>query len=121
MAKAPHREELDPVLRSRSREIAPLAHEPIRLTCADDERLVELARQDPAAWRGYTDENCFVYAQTEGEPHNTITPIAGMRDGKFQLDLVLRNNITDGREHPLGESPCQTPSHQKGEHRPHPK
>ena len=54
-----------------------------------------------AAWRGYTDESCFVYAQTEGEPHNTITPIARMRDGKFQLDLVLRNNITTS-EHPLG-------------------
>ena len=73
----------------------------IRLTCADDERLVELADKILAAWRGYTDESCFVYAQTEGEPHNTITPIARMRDGKFQLDLVLRNNITTS-EHPLG-------------------
>lgn len=73
----------------------------IRLTCADDERLVELADKILAAWRGYTDESCFVYAQTEGEPHNTITPIARMRDGKFQLDLVLRNNITTA-EHPLG-------------------
>ena len=52
-------------------------------------------------WRGYTDESCFVYAETDGEPHNTITPIARMRDGRFQLDLVLRNNITTP-EHPLG-------------------
>ena len=53
------------------------------------------------AWWGYTDESCFVYAETDGEPHNTITPIARMRDGRFQLDLVLRNNITTP-EHPLG-------------------
>lgn len=73
----------------------------IRLTCADDERLVELADKILHAWRGYTDESCFIFAETEGESHNTITPIARMRDGKFQLDLVLRNNITTA-EHPLG-------------------
>ncbi len=73
----------------------------IRLTCADDTRLVELADKILTAWRGYTDEQCFVYAETDGEPHNAITPIARMRDGKFQLDLVLRNNITTP-EHPLG-------------------
>ena len=73
----------------------------IRLTCADDERLVELADKILTAWRGYTDESCFVYAETDGEPHNTITPIARMRDGRYQLDLVLRNNITTP-EHPLG-------------------
>ena len=54
-----------------------------------------------AAWRSYTDESCFIFAETDGEPHNTITPIARMRDGKYQLDLVLRNNITTP-EHPLG-------------------
>ena len=70
-------------------------------TDSDDERLVELADQILTAWRGYTDESCFVYAETDGEPHNTITPIARMRDGKFQLDLVLRNNIITP-EHPLG-------------------
>ena len=73
----------------------------IRLTCADDARLVELADKLLAAWRGYTDESCFIFAETDGEPHNTITPIARMRDGKYQLDLVLRNNITTP-EHPLG-------------------
>ena len=73
----------------------------IRLTCADDTRLVELADKLLTAWRGYTDERCFIFAQTDGEPHNTITPIARMRDGKYQLDLVLRNNITTP-EHPLG-------------------
>ena len=73
----------------------------IRLTCANDERLVELADKILTAWRGYTDADCFVFAETDGEPHNTITPIARMREGKFQLDLVLRNNITTP-EHPLG-------------------
>ena len=54
------------------------------------------------AWRGYTDEAAFIFAETDGEPHNTITPIARkMRDGRFELDLVLRNNITT-KEHPLG-------------------
>ena len=54
-----------------------------------------------AAWRGYTDEAAFVFAETDGESHNTITPIARMREGQFELDLVLRNNITT-EEYPLG-------------------
>ena len=65
----------------------------IRLRCEDDQRLVELADRILAAWRGYTDEAAFVFAETDGEPHNTITPIARMRKGQFELDLVLRNNI----------------------------
>ena len=73
----------------------------IRLRCGDDERLVELADRILRAWRGYTDEAAFIFAETDGEPHNTITPIARMRDGKFELDLVLRNNITT-EEYPLG-------------------
>ena len=73
----------------------------IRLTCADDERLVELADRILTAWRGYTDESCFVYAETDGEPHNTITPIARREGDGYVLDLVLRNNITTP-EHPLG-------------------
>ena len=73
----------------------------IRLTCADDARLVELADKLLAAWRGYTDESCFIFAETDGEPHHTITPIARKRGDKYELDLVLRNNITTP-EHPLG-------------------
>ncbi len=73
----------------------------IRLSCADSDRLVELADKILTKWRGYTDEAAFIFAETEGEPHNTITPIARKRDGKFELDLVLRNNITT-QEHPLG-------------------
>ncbi len=73
----------------------------IRLRCADDNRLVELADRILTAWRGYTDESAFIFAETNGERHNTITPIARMREGQFELDLVLRNNITT-EEHPLG-------------------
>ncbi len=73
----------------------------IRLRSANKESLVELADKILKAWRAYTDENAFVFANTDGEPHNTITPIARTRDGKLELDLVLRNNITT-EEHPLG-------------------
>ena len=73
----------------------------IRLSCESDDRLVELADKILKAWRGYTDEAAFIFAETDGEPHNTITPIARMREGKFELDLVLRNNITT-EEFPLG-------------------
>ncbi len=73
----------------------------IRLRCADDRRLVELADRILTAWRGYTDEAAFIFAETDGEMHNTITPIARMREGQFELDLVLRNNITT-EEYPLG-------------------
>lgn len=73
----------------------------IRLCAVDKEKLIDLADKILTAWRGYTDEASFVFAETDGEPHNTITPIARMRDGKYELDLVLRNNITT-EEHPLG-------------------
>ena len=73
----------------------------IRISGPDKERLIELADKILLTWRGYTDEDAFIYAETDGEPHNTITPIARMRDGMFELDLTLRNNITT-EEHPLG-------------------
>ncbi len=73
----------------------------IRLVSEDDNSLVELADKILSAWRGYTDEAAFVFANTNGEPHNTITPIARVRNGKYELDLVLRNNITTD-EHPMG-------------------
>lgn len=73
----------------------------IRLSCPDADRLIELADKILKAWRGYTDESAFIFAETEGEPHNTITPIARKKDDRFELDLVLRNNITT-KEHPLG-------------------
>ena len=73
----------------------------LRLTGPDSDRLVELADRILRAWRGYTDESAFVFAETDGEPHNTITPIARRRGVDYELDLVLRNNITTP-EHPLG-------------------
>ena len=73
----------------------------IRLRHENSDRLVDLAEKILNAWRGYTDEEAFIFAETDGEPHNTITPIARMRNGKYELDLVLRNNITT-EEHPLG-------------------
>ena len=73
----------------------------IRLTADDPERLVGLADTILGKWRNYTDSSAFIFAETEGTPHNTITPIARRRGEKFELDLVLRNNITT-EEHPLG-------------------
>ena len=94
----------------------------IRLSGTDTDRIIALADKILANWRGYTDEEAFIYAETDGEPHNTITPIARRRGklyeldlvlrcnitpiarkrgDKYELDLVLRNNITTA-EHPLG-------------------
>jgi len=73
----------------------------IRLTATDDQRLVELADKILRAWREYSDAACFVYAYTDSVPHNTITPIARRRGELYELDLVLRNNITT-EDHPLG-------------------
>ncbi len=73
----------------------------IRIRCADDKRLVDLAEKILTAWRGYSDPDAFIFAETDGEPHNTITPIARKRGDKYELDLVLRNNITT-EEFPLG-------------------
>lgn len=73
----------------------------IRLRSNDKNALVELADKILLAWRGYTDESAFVFAETDGEPHNTVTPIARTSSGMLELDLVLRNNITT-EEHPLG-------------------
>ncbi len=73
----------------------------IRLLGDTPERMVELADKILVKWRAYTDEEAFIYAETDGEPHNTITPIARRRGEKYELDLVLRNNITTD-ENPLG-------------------
>ena len=73
----------------------------IRLKSRDSDRLADLGEVILKAWRGYTDEEAFIYAETDGEPHNTITPIARKNGEFFELDLVLRNNITT-EEFPLG-------------------
>ena len=73
----------------------------LRIRSKDEKRLIELADHVLGAWRGYTDEDAFIYAETDGEPHNTITPIARKVEDTYELDLTLRNNITT-EEHPLG-------------------
>ncbi len=73
----------------------------IRLSSPDYKRIIELADRILEKWRGYSDEDAFIFAETDGTPHNTITPIARKRGDDFELDLVLRNNITTD-EHPLG-------------------
>lgn len=73
----------------------------IRLSSPDSDRLIDLADKILTAWRSYTDENAFIFAETNGEKHNTITPIARKNGENFELDLVLRNNITT-EEHPMG-------------------
>ena len=73
----------------------------LRIHHEDREKVINLAEHILKSWRGYTDRESFIFAETDGEPHNTITPIARMRDGMYELDLVLRNNITT-EEFPLG-------------------
>lgn len=73
----------------------------IRISSPDHERLIELGDKILTAWRGYSDEEALIFAETDGVPHNTVTPIARKRGNDFELDLVLRNNITT-EECPLG-------------------
>lgn len=73
----------------------------IRIRHKNSDRLVQLADHILKKWRNYSDENVFIFAKTNGEPHNTITPIAKNKGDIYELDLVLRNNITT-KEHPLG-------------------
>ena len=73
----------------------------IRLDGKNPEKLAELADKILTLWRGYSDPSCGIYAETDGVPHNTITPIARRRGELYELDLVLRNNLTT-EEHPLG-------------------
>ncbi|MCR5121272.1 MAG: UDP-glucose--hexose-1-phosphate uridylyltransferase [Ruminococcus sp.] len=102
MEKAPVETELDfKGFGDVSAGIVRWAMSVIRLRGSDPERISLLAEKILAAWRGYTDEEAFIFAETEGEPHNTVTPIARRRGSDYELDLVLRNNITT-EEHPLG-------------------
>lgn len=73
----------------------------LRIRHKDEQRLIALATHVLNVWRGYTDEDAFIFAETDGEPHNTITPIARKCNDVYELDLTLRNNITT-KEHPLG-------------------
>lgn len=73
----------------------------IRLKSINVKSIIHLADKILSHWRGYSDDEAFIFASTNGVPHNTITPIARKRGNKYELDLVLRNNITT-EEHPLG-------------------
>ena len=73
----------------------------IRLTSANRDDLTELADRILRAWRGYSNPDAMIFAETDGEPHNTVTPIARRRGSDYELDLALRNNLTTP-EHPLG-------------------
>lgn len=73
----------------------------IRTRCKDEKRLIELGEKILNKWRSYTDEAAYIFAETDGEPHNTITPIARKVGDTYELDLTLRNNITT-EECPLG-------------------
>ncbi len=73
----------------------------LRLTSKNPRRIALLADYILEKWRTYTDEEAFIYSHTENTPHNTITPIARRVGDSYQLDLVLRNNITT-KEHPMG-------------------
>ena len=73
----------------------------IRIRHKDEKRLIALADHILEKWRGYTDEEAYIFAETDGEPHNTITPIARKNGDVYELDLTLRNNITT-EECPLG-------------------
>ena len=80
----------------------------IRISHKDSNRLIELGDYILQTWRNYTDEEAFIFASTNGELHNTITPIARKKNDVFELDLVLRNNITtekypSGVYHPHAE------------------
>lgn len=102
MAKAPYRKTITiPGFEDVTAGIVKWPMSVIRIRHADPERLSELGDKILTAWRAYTDEAAFIYAFTGDTPHNTITPVARMRDGEYELDLVLRNNITT-EEHPLG-------------------
>ena len=73
----------------------------LRLNSENKDHLCDLAGKILAKWRTYSDPAAMIFAETDGEPHNTITPIARMREGRYELDLVLRNNLTT-KEHPMG-------------------
>jgi len=73
----------------------------IRLWDVNPDKVIQAADHILDTWRGYSDEAAFIFAETDGEKHNTITPIARKRGENYELDLVLRNNITT-EEHPLG-------------------
>lgn len=109
MEKAPVQQEVSfPGYQSVKAGIVKWPMSVLRLTGDNPDDIVDLADRILTSWRGYTDEEAFIFAETDGTPHNTITPIARRRGEQYELDLVLRNNITtkeypDGVYHPHPE------------------
>ncbi|GFI37846.1 UDP-glucose--hexose-1-phosphate uridylyltransferase [Lachnospiraceae bacterium 50-23] len=102
MAKAPIEQEVSvPGYEDVTAGIVKWPLSVLRIRSTDETRLIDLADHILKNWRGYTDADAFIYAETDGEPHNTITPIARKVGEVYELDLALRNNITTD-EHPLG-------------------
>ncbi|WLR48979.1 UDP-glucose--hexose-1-phosphate uridylyltransferase [Halobacillus litoralis] len=102
MAKAPVEETFDiPRFKDVEAGIVRWPLSVIRLRGGDRHRVSELGDIILQSWRSYSDEKVEVFAETEGEPHNTVTPIARYRDRQYELDLVLRNNRTN-EDHPMG-------------------
>lgn len=73
----------------------------IRLESENLDSLINLGNHILEVWRNYSDEEYFIFSETDGTPHNTVTLIVRIKDGKYQIDIALRNNITT-KEHPLG-------------------
>ena len=82
----------------------------VQLSGTDEAALINEAERILNAWRGWSDAACDIYAETDGTPHNTITPILRKADGEYKLSLVLRNNRTSD-EHPLGIFHPHAPLH----------
>lgn len=102
MAKAPLRKEITfPGFEDVHAGIVNWPMSVIRLDGESADRIIELSDRILQAWRGYSDPEADIFAETDGTPHNTITPIARKRDGRYEIDLVLRNNRTT-KEYPLG-------------------
>jgi UDPglucose--hexose-1-phosphate uridylyltransferase len=73
----------------------------IRLKGNDKNELINASEYILEKWKKYSDKDAEIIAYTGDTRHNTITPIARMRNGEYEVDLVLRNNRTSN-EHPLG-------------------
>lgn len=102
MAKAPIEKEVSvPGFEDVQTGIVKWPMSVLRLRSKEIPRIIDLASHILDTWKAYTDEEAFIFAYTDGEPHNTITPIARKTGDTYELDLVLRNNITT-KEHPLG-------------------
>ena len=73
----------------------------VRLSSTNRKELSDACNTILEQWRSYSDATVGIYAETDGTPHNTITPIARKKGDAYECDLVLRNNRTS-EDRPLG-------------------